>query len=650
MITKTSLLTYLRTSLLAIVASIALLTYSINAAERPATPTPTAWSWISATNGAGVKKVGSWQDDQFRNARSAHLKSYQDGDELTIPFSGTAIGIRLAGQNTPEYSGQGGASQGLLVCSIDGSVAKTIHSTHAGREHILALGLKPGDHILKIRHASVNNQTGCRIDGFWALPAATGSVTFQLTGERSQFLTDCRLIVIQGDKIIRSTITRNWISGTCSLLLPTGRDYRVAIQASGWQTVSSSAFDISANNETTLTMPFLKRTASTISYHFRYPSINNQAIRTRGSSFRARFLGFNATIKSVRIKRKIGYKTISRLLEFREISDRADYYDREVEVTIPADIPIGIYDLEIAIVGSGRTGVAKSPRSVAVIASYTKNPRLVSWGHLDTSGQHQAEYLQRLCTMANIIAPDMVLASNCVNPAYISGAMAALQSPYMVNFGNHQMPGHKHWYGADIQIVPLTPQINVLNYAIPWFHGTEAASGLFNRYPDSTYNIINGFESNAPIEFFNQHKVRLIHDAHGLGSKAMIIDGTQTQRVGKTNSNSFRVIQFKDGKVESCTYNDHPTAAIPFGRTQVMPLRIKQTVDNDTYTATVTNELKMDFKGATIRFLVPATPTYRTAAGKITSTAISDDKTLREIVVTIDIPQESTFSINLSPN
>jgi hypothetical protein len=639
-----------KSSLLTIVVLIASLAYSSNAAERTATPIPTAWSWISATNSDSVKKDGSWQNDQFRYAHSAHLKSYQDGAELTIAFSGTAIGIRLAGQNTPEYSGQGAASQGLLVCSIDGTVAKTVYCTQAGREHLVAHGLKPGDHILKIRHAAVNNQTGCRIDGFWTLPAATGSVTFQLTGERSQFLTDCRLIVVQGDKIIRSTIARNWISGTCSLLLPAGTNYQIAMQAFGWQSVSSSAFDIAANTETTLTMPFLKRTASTIPYRFRYPSINNQAIRSRGSTFRARFLGFTATIKCVRIKRKIGDKTISRLLEFRELSDRADYYDREVEVMIPADTPIGIYGLEIAIEGSGRTSVAKSPRSVAIITNYTQNPRFVSWGHLDTSGQYQAEYLQRLCSMANIIAPDMVLASNCVNPAYISGAMASLRSPYMVNFGNHQMPGHKHWYGADIQIVPLTPQINVLNYALPWFHGTEAASGLFNRYPDATYNIINGFESNAPIEFLNQHKVRLIHDAHGLGSKAMIIDGTQTQRVGKTNSNSFRVIQFKDGKVESCTYNDHPTAPVPFARTQVMPLRVKQTVDNDTYTATVTNELKMDFKGATIRFLVPATVTYQTTTGKIISTALSDDKSTLEIIVSLDIPQETTFSVQLSPN
>ena len=637
-------------SLLTILVLIACLAYASNAAERPATPTPASWSWISATNSDSVEQAGSWQRDQFRNARSAHLKSYQDGAELTIPFSGTAIGIRLAGQNTPEYSGQGAASQGLLVCSIDGTVAKTVHCTQAGREQILAHGLKPGDHILKIRHTAVNNQTGCRIDGFWALPATTGSVTFQLTGERSQFLTDCRLIVVQGDKIIRSTISRNWISGTCSLLLPAGANYRIAIQASGWQSVSSSAFDITANSETTLTIPYLKRSVSTISYRFRYPSINTQAIRTRGSTFRARFLGFTATIKTVRIKREIGNKTISRLLEFRELSDRAHYYDREVEVTIPADTPVGIYDLEIAIEGSGRTSVAKSPRSVAIIKNYTQNPRFVSWGHLDTSGQYQAEYLQRLCSMVDIIAPDMVLASNCVNPAYISGAMASLRSPYMVNFGNHQMPGHKHWYGADIQIVPLTPQINVLNYALPWFHGTEAASGLFNRYPDATYNIINGFESNAPIEFLNQHKVRLIHDAHGLGSKAMIIAGTQTQRVGKTNSNSFRVIQFMDGKVESCTYNNHPTAPIPFARTQVMPLRVKQTVENDTYTATVTNELKMDFRDATIRFLVPADQTYRTSGGEITSTALSDDKSLLEIIVSIDIPRETVFSLNLSPN
>ncbi|MBT4694240.1 MAG: hypothetical protein HOB73_12920 [Planctomycetaceae bacterium] len=639
-----------RSTPLTIVALIAVLAYSSIAAERTATPIPTAWSWISATNSDSVEKAGSWQRDQFRYAHSAHLKSYQDGAELTIPFSGTAIGIRLAGQNTPEYSGQGAASQGRLVCSIDGTVVKTVHCTHAGREHLLAHGLKPGDHILKIRHAAVNNQTGCRIDGFWTLPATTGSVAFQLSGERSQFLTDCRLIVIQGDKIIRSTIARNRISGTCSLLLPTGTNYQIAIQASGWQLTSSSTFDITANTVTPLTMPFLKRTVSTTAYHFRYPSINNQAIRTRGSTFRARFLGFAATIKTVRIKREIGNKTISKTLQFRELSDRAHYYDREVEITIPKDMPLGIYNLEIAIEGDGRTSVAKSPRSVAIIANYAQNPRFVSWGHLDTSGQYQAEYLQRLCTMVNIITPDMVLASNCVNPAYISGAMASLRSPYMVNFGNHQMPGHKHWYGADIQIVPLTPKINVLNYALPWFHGTEAASGFFNRYPDSTYNIINGFESNAPIEFLNHHKVRLIHDAHGLGSKAMIIDGTQTQRVGKTNSNSFRVIQFKDGKVESCTYNDHPTAAIPFARTQVMPLRIKQTVDNDTYSATVTNELKMDFKGATIRFLVPATTTYRTSAGKITSTALSDDKSTLEIIVSLDIPQETTFSVQLSPN
>jgi hypothetical protein len=58
----------------------------------------------------------------------------------------------------------------------------------------------------------------------------------------------------------------------------------------------------------------------------------------------------------------------------------------------------------------------------------------------------------------------------------------------------------------------------------------------------------------------------------------------------------------------------------------------------------------MDFKGATVRFLVPATATYQPTAGKIISTALSDDKSLLEISVSIDIPQETTFSIILSPN
>ena len=81
-----------------------------------------------------------------------------------------------------------------------------------------------------------------------------------------------------------------------------------------------------------------------------------------------------------------------------------------------------------------------------------------------------------------------------------------------------------------------------------------------------------------------------------------------------------------------------------------MPLRVQQTVDNGTYSAKVINEFKMDFQGANIRFLVPPHLNYRTSAGKITSTALSDDKSLLEIIVSLDIPRETTLSVQLSLN
>ena len=55
------------------------------------------------------------------------------------------------------------------------------------------------------------------------------------------------------------------------------------------------------------------------------------------------------------------------------------------------------------------------------------------------------EILRQAVAETNLIAPDMVLNSNAVNPAYISGAMSRLDMPYMINFGNHQFPGHEAW-------------------------------------------------------------------------------------------------------------------------------------------------------------------------------------------------------------
>ena len=92
-------------------------------------------------------------------------------------------------------------------------------------------------------------------------------------------------------------------------------------------------------------------------------------------------------------------------------------------MTIPADAPSGTYDLEITLVEQRGTHTLTSPRSVSVVQEFSRDPVFVAWGHLDTWGQYQAEYVERLAAIANVLAADMVLVANEGNPAYAAGAL-----------------------------------------------------------------------------------------------------------------------------------------------------------------------------------------------------------------------------------
>jgi hypothetical protein len=177
------------------------------------------------------------------------------------------------------------------------------------------------------------------------------------------------------------------------------------------------------------------------------------------------------------------------------------------------------------------------------------------------SGQYQAEYLERLAEIANLLGVDMVLESTAVNPAYMAGALARLDVPFMTNFGNHQFFGHEKWYGAPVGLVDFGPDIAILNFGLPWHTGIETADALLASRERARIKIVNAFEANAPVEnFLDKHHIRFIHDRHGIG-KAMDI-GATTRRAGKSIA-SFHIIRFRDGRVISHVSNDD-IAPIPF--------------------------------------------------------------------------------------
>ena len=605
---------------------------------------PAGWKSTLATD-SSVTTQGVWVDDRFRFADAPHRYTVDDQASLKWNFSGTSLVIRLAGQNTSSYPGTGLPSHGKLSVYVDGELSNTVYPAREGREFIAATNLASGTHELLLVHTTTPDSKGVRVESFLTADQPLGIFSFAVTAELQEYLNDVRFIVSKEGRIVRSSVGRNWLTGNCSISLPAGQAFDIRIEALGWDSQLITTPIINQNTPSNSPPVYLRRSPNTTQYRFRSPRLNDQSIRQPGEDFTARFLGFDAKINEVRIRRQNGGVIFSRVLSYIEDTEKAFYYDRQIVITLPDDTPPGVYDLEIDIVGGRRTSTCRSPSSVVIVKEYPKHPRFITFGHLDTSGQFQAEYVQRIATMANIIGVDMVLDSNSVNAAYLSGALSNLQMPYLINFGNHQVYGHHRWYGPDLGGVNFGSNLFVLNYGLPWHEPIEPVIAKLEKHRHAKTKVINAFEHNAPDALLDEFRIALIHDAHGPGDKLMKMGNTPTQRVGKSNSISFRLVELFGGKVINATYNKHPTAPIPFARDEQPPLRVQMLASTK---ATIINEYKQRFPKAKITFLAPQWK-YVPTQGIIKSLSLSDNGRYAEVFVEIDLEASSTSSITLTP-
>ncbi|MFT5467066.1 MAG: hypothetical protein ACI8UO_002169 [Verrucomicrobiales bacterium] len=608
--------------------------------------------WIPALDPEAVQQHGSWGENRFRYAETASAQTNEDGATLELSFEGTGAAIRLGANNVPAY---GAPNLGLLIATIDGGEPITIHPRSAPRELVLADGLPAGVHKIMIRHTSDDDGlSGCRIEGFRTWSGARGGLEFHLSGEENAFLVDARAILRKDGGIVRNSLIRNWLTGQCSMTGLEPGEHTLEIVAAGWNRVFLEKLVIRAGESNSIPPIYLQRDDSTVISRIRFPALNRQAIRKPGETFRARFLGYKTTIDEVVLTRRIGPAVISRKLEFEEDEAASHYYDREVIAKLPSDIPPGLYDLSIQVTGGQRPRLCRSSRSVHVVAEWPADPVLVTFGHLDTSAQFQAEYLERIADMANLAGADFVLQSTAVNPAYISGSLARLEMPYLTNFGNHQFYGHEKWFGDPVERVDYGPDIAILNFGHLWFDAPSIAKAqqLLAARPETKMKIINAFEANAPLEFLDQHQVRLIHDAHGLGEKVMEIGTTPTLRVGKTNSLSFRIIRFENNRVVSAAYNDHPTAPIPFGREDEPPLKVEHSAPNDgtskRITTTVSNSLLDPVPNGRVTWVMPLGE-YQISGGRFESNIKSDAGRFSVVSARVDIPEDGQVEISVEP-
>lgn len=607
---------------------------------------------VSADDTTRVQRTGDWRWTAHRYAASSALVTSSEGAALEFSYRGHGLVLCLDTLTPPNHYGP--PELGVLEIQIDGVRVRDVRPRIEDREVVLVRSREAEAHRVRVIHRHDETGTGCRINGFRVLTAPSGDLSFVISGEQQGALRDVRAILTREGEVVREVLLRNGLTGQGRLAgIPPGKNYSLSLSASGWKTWRRGDIVVRPGEEAVLPPVFLKREWDIPLDSFKFPTFGHPVVRRPGESLRMRFEAHRDEIGAVRLVRREGPAIISQVGTFSEDPSAAFYYHREGTLTLPPTLSPGLYDLEVTVTGKNGSEILSSRRCVNVVREFPRNPVFMTFGHLDTWGQYQAEYLARLVQLANLIAPDMVLISDEVNPAYVAGALYDLKVPFVVNFGNHREPEPTPWFGEPIGIVDFGPRLSVLNFGRPWDTGLADADALLSSRENVPCKVINAFEANAPVAtFLDRHKIAVIHYAHGPGPAIAKLGATPSIRVGKSNSSSFRLVRFQAGRPVSYTYRGHATAPIPFPREAPPPARLTYQPANDGTHATVTanfeNELDEDLLAARITFVLPRGK-YRAEAGRIESAVDSDEGRFTVLRVRFEMPAGAKGQVRVMP-
>ena len=130
----------------------------------------------------------------------------------------------------------------------------------------------------------------------------------------------------------------------------------------------------------------------------------------------------------------------------------------------------------------------------------------------------------------------------------------------------------------------------------------------------------------------------------------MEIGSTPTRRVGKINSESFRVIRFQGNRVTSCTYLDHETDPIPFAREAKQPLEVVYlgavAAKGIVASAEVTNRLRESYSDCRVRFVLPRGD-YTVVGGRLVSQIPADDGKHVVMTAVVTLPAQQTVRLQI---
>ena len=617
---------------------------------------------IIACDAEGIERKGNWDILEFPCTTGRKVLMTCDvGASLRMDFTGAFLSLLLppTWQNPgPHYGIMKEAHRGGDVIPVETAIDVKVDDLDPLRipiltsplEIVVFRGAESDRHTVTITPV-LRNGGIVAVEAFRVLARPVGSLRFRVFGEESYSFNDMRLEARRDGELVQSRIARNARSGECVITGLEEGAYSIRMFAHGWQPLVMDGMEMTDGADVEVGDRYIRRSPRARSCEIGVicPGRGRAVTALPGQEFEILCRTQKGdTFRSAELTSE--HMCIP--LTFEAESDDGPRYDAyfSVRVRLPDELPEDLYDLNVQF--DNWADPAVTPQSVSVRRDYPDEFYLVTFGHTNTWGQDNAEYIERMVEVINVINPLMVLISNEVNWAYLSGVLGSLRVPYCITTGNHGYPDFERFFGPCISAVD-TGAIRVVNFGYTWDGPWQAVRELFEQRPAATVRIINAFESDAPVaELLDSCNVNLLHEAHGMGSKIEQFGRTPTWRAGKSNAESFRLVRFRGGNVISATYRGGEVDPIPFSRGQPSPLRVDYLSGPDdgctTACAAIENDWDERFENARLCFRM-ARGEYTAIGGRIVQQFNANRHPGTVVDVAVDIPARGSLQVELSP-
>ena len=574
------------------------------------------------------------------------------GSRLTTTTEMTNVSVILP----PVFEAPGPRYGNFLACRlrlrVDDRPWQELALATARSETIVAEKLAPGKHTIIVE--PVGELALIEAFHFASKPFAglTGTI---VAGDYSELLTDVRLDLFQGERLVRTEYARSPRSGGFDILGMRAGDYRLRIRAAGWLEATVADLQIKESGHRldvgTIVLMRDPRCAGRDGQDRPGPRFGHTVAATPGSSFTALVNLPGMSIKGAKLQSR--FKSVeltvadSRKLPLGKWNDVG-----ETTFQLPMNIPWDMYDLVLSFETMQGEVERIAGQAVCVRPTLPAEFHVAGCGHMNTWGQQTAEYLARVAEVAQLAGARTLLIANEVNAAYVSGALSDLRIPYVVSQGNHTMPRWSDFFGMSSRAHDDGP-MRIVDFGRWPYESWEEVHALCRNRSAATNRVVVCYEGFAPISLIREQKINLLFDAHSDNLHAeREAFPPRTFHLRAPTQDTLRWIPMDHrGIAASVKANtDIPVLSIP--RTGLSPLRVALAFPEcgtvRKQVATITNEYPVEFPHARLRLLL-TTGEYRIDGASVSQTFNSDDGTRTILDLDIPVPAKSSVEVRATP-